>query len=77
MGMENSHLRVQQVVDKLKASFESTPYIQEMAEGKFETKSDIILSVIIPARNEFPNIMHTIYSLWHCSEADCFNPNYI
>src|SRR3990167_6269809 len=35
--------------------------------------SKMILSVIIPARNEFPNIVHTVYSLWHCWEADGFD----
>jgi glycosyltransferase involved in cell wall biosynthesis len=35
------------------------------------------LSVIIPARNEFPNVVHTIYSIWHCWEADGFDPKEI
>lgn len=30
------------------------------------------LSIIIPARNEFPNIIHTIYSLIHSLEIDGF-----
>ena len=30
------------------------------------------LSVIIPARNEWPNIIHTLYSIVHCLEADGF-----
>lgn len=34
----------------------------------------IKLSVIIPSRNEFPNICHTIYSILHCWEADGFDP---
>lgn len=34
----------------------------------------IRLSVIIPARNEFPNVVHTIYSIMHCWEADGFDP---
>lgn len=34
----------------------------------------MILSVIIPARNEFPNIVHTIYSILHCWETDGFDP---
>jgi glycosyltransferase involved in cell wall biosynthesis len=33
----------------------------------------IKLSVIIPARNEFPNIVHTIYSILNCWEADGFD----
>ena len=24
---------------------------------------DIVVSVVIPARNEFPNIVHTVYSI--------------
>jgi len=31
------------------------------------------LSVIIPARNEWPNIIHTLYSIVHCLEADGFS----
>lgn len=34
----------------------------------------MILSVVIPARNEFPNIVHTIYSIWHCWEAEGHDP---
>lgn len=34
-----------------------------------------LLSVIIPARTEFPNIIHTIYSILHCWEADGFHKN--
>lgn len=30
------------------------------------------LSIIIPARNEFPNIVHTFYSIVHCLEAEGF-----
>jgi glycosyltransferase involved in cell wall biosynthesis len=35
--------------------------------------SDKILSVVIPARNEAPNIYHTVYSILHCWEADGFD----
>src|SRR3990167_3325197 len=35
--------------------------------------SQILLSVVVPARNEFPNVVHTVYSLWHCWEADGFD----
>ena len=34
----------------------------------------MILSILIPARNEFPNVVHTFYSLVHCLEADGFTP---
>ena len=32
-----------------------------------------IISIVIPARNEWPNIVHTIYSIIHCLEADGFS----
>ncbi|HEC64686.1 MAG TPA: glycosyltransferase family 2 protein [bacterium] len=32
----------------------------------------MILSVILPSRNEFPQIVFTIYSILHCWEADGF-----
>ncbi|MBI2110672.1 glycosyltransferase family 2 protein [Candidatus Woesearchaeota archaeon] len=35
-------------------------------------KPTLKLSVIIPARNEFPNVVHTIYSVINCLEADGF-----
>ena len=31
-----------------------------------------IISVVIPARNEWPNLVFTIYSIIHCLEADGF-----
>lgn len=34
-----------------------------------------LISILIPARNEFPNIVHTIYSIIHCLEADGFTHN--
>lgn len=33
----------------------------------------MILSVIIPARNEFPNVVHTFHSVVNCLEADGFS----
>jgi len=33
-----------------------------------------LLSVIIPCRSEHPNLIHTIYSILHCIEADGINP---
>lgn len=32
--------------------------------------SNIKISVIVPARNEFPNVVHTFYSIVHALEAD-------
>ncbi len=37
----------------------------------------IKLSVIIPARNEFPNVVHTFHSIMNCWEADGFDPKEI
>ena len=75
MGMENSHNRVQQVIDKLKVAFETTPYyLKTQEEGKLETKDDLLLSIIIPARQEFPNIVHTFHSIMNCIEADGIDP---
>lgn len=34
--------------------------------------SNIKLSILVPARNEFPNIVHTIYSIIHALEVDGF-----
>lgn len=75
--MSRSPERIASVVDRLRASFENTPYFAAVKdnEGTVETTDDITLSVIIPARNEFPNIVHTIYSIWHCWEADGFGIN--
>ena len=73
MGMEQSHIRVQQIVDKLRKSFENTSYCVDLRDGAAETTDQKLLSVIIPARNEFPNILHTIYSILHCWEADGFD----
>ena len=35
-------------------------------------KNRPLISVVIPARNEFPNIIHSIYSIVHCLETDGF-----
>src|SRR3990167_3076465 len=39
---------------------------------KYIPKPTLKLSIVIPARNEFPNIVHTIYSIIHCLESDGF-----
>lgn len=70
--MSRSPERIQKVIDSLKNAFENSPYAL-LREGKKETKDNYILSVIIPARNEFPNVVHTFYSIMHCWEADGFN----
>jgi len=75
--MSRSPDRIKQVIDKLNAQFEKSTYFSELIDGEFETKDDLILSVIIPARNEFPNVVHTFYSILHCWEADGFDPKQI
>src|SRR3990167_9317404 len=37
----------------------------------------IKLSVVIPARSEFPSIVHTFYSIMHCWEAEGHDPKEI
>lgn len=51
-----------------------------LLEGKFmqeghekDIHEDIILSVVIPARNEFPNIAHTIHSIINAWESDGYD----
>lgn len=74
--MSRSQERIQNVVDKLKYQFANSPYIVDCKDYQESSTNDkLLLSVIIPARNEFPNIVHTLYSIWHCWETDGFNPN--
>ena len=35
-------------------------------------KTDKLISFLLPARNENPNIIHTVYSIIHAMEADGF-----
>ena len=71
--MSRSKDRIQSTIERLQESFEKTYYHQEceqMEDTAYETKDDLLLSVIIPARNEFPNIVHTVHSIINCLEAD-------
>lgn len=70
-----SQERVKEVVERLKSQYEKSYYSKEVDHRAPITKDELIMSVIIPARNEFPNIVHTIYSLWHAWEADGYNPD--
>lgn len=36
--------------------------------------SKILLSCVVPARNEFPTAVMTCHSIWNCWEADGFDP---
>lgn len=75
--MSRSADRVQSVIDKLKTSFEGTPYFKEFQDNEnavLDTRDEILLSCVIPARNEFPNIVHTVHSILNCWEADGFDP---
>lgn len=76
--MSRSHDRITTTIERMKATFEKTAYFSEMQlydEGVPETKDDLLLSVIIPARNEFPNIVHTVHSIINCLEGDGFTYN--
>jgi len=78
--MSRSKDRVANTIDKLKAVFEQSNHFQEYLDnegGVAETKDDLLLSVIIPARNEFPNIVHTIHSILNCWEGDGFTHDQI
>lgn len=76
--MSRSPERIASVIDKIKKQFEGSPHFEKIAlGGEAETKDDLLLSVIIPARNEFPNIVHTFYSILHCWEGDGFDPQQI
>lgn len=61
-------------LNNLKAQFQTTPYaLGEEFESDSILPDQLTMSVVIPARNEFPNIVHTIYSIWHCWEAERYD----
>lgn len=73
--MSRSKDRIAATIDRLKETFEASAHWQEYLENEnevAETKDDLLLSVIIPARNEFPNIVHTVHSILNCWEGDGF-----
>src|SRR3990167_1465316 len=74
--MSKSVERINRVVDKLRNAFENTPYYLRVKDGDGDSvpKDDLLLSVIIPARQEFPNIVHTFHSIMNCIEADGIDP---
>lgn len=68
----------QKTSDNLLATLKSKFKEHPMSLGEeFETDTAVadtlLMSVVIPARNEFPNIVHTIYSILHCWEADGYS----
>lgn len=72
--MSKSTERIDRVTNKLKDAFVKTPYyLKTTSEGDSIPKDDILLSVIIPARNEFPNIVWTMHSIINTWEADGFD----
>jgi len=82
--MSRSAERIQQVINNLKNQFENTPYylrVKDRFDSNYswnfsevpETKDSLLLSVIIPARNEFPNVVHTVHSILNCWEADGYD----
>lgn len=73
--MSRSGDRIDTTIARLRSSFEGTPYFKECElyeETPPETKDDLLLSVIIPARNEFPNVVHTVHSIINSLHADGF-----
>ena len=72
--MSRSPDRIQRVIDSLETN--ARP-LEGYEESKPETKDDLLLTVIIPARNEFPNIVHTVHSILNCWEADGFTHDQI
>ena len=74
--MSKSIERINRVVDKLRNAFENTPYYLRVKDGEGDSvpKDDLLLSVIIPARQEFPNIVHTFHAIMNCIEADGIDP---
>lgn len=75
--MSRSKDRITATIERLQESFEKTPYFTEYLfhadDEKPSTRNEILLSCVIPARNEFPNIAHTVHSILNCWEADDFN----
>jgi len=75
--MSRSKERVAHTINNLKHTFETSSYFQNYLDNEAEpqeTKDDLLLSVIIPARNEFPNVVHTVHSILNCWEGDGFDP---
>lgn len=72
--MSRSNDRIQATIRKLLAY---KPQVE--VEGKFahdtelDIKEDLLLSVVIPARNEFPNIAHTVHSIVNAWESDGYD----
>ena len=78
--MSRSKDRIASTIEKLQETYEKSAHFQDFKdneEGFSETKDDLLLSVIIPARNEFPNIVHTIHSILNTWEADGFTHDQI
>ena len=73
--MSRSKDRIASTIERMQETFEKTAYFNEcqlLQEGKEETQDTLLLSVIIPARNEFPNVVHTIHSIINTLEGDGF-----
>lgn len=74
--MAQDYNRIEKVIEVLQNAFKNSDIAnraEDYQEGSL--KDDLLLSVIIPARGEFPNVVHTIYSIWHCWEAEGFDPD--
>ena len=71
-----SQKTTENLIKTLEEALERTPYKlnEELSkEADPLIKDDVILSVIIPARNEFPNVVHTVHNILAIWEADGFN----
>ncbi len=75
--MSTSTDRVTATIQRLQDTFEKSAHFKEYEayeDAELGIKEDILLSVVVPARNEFPNIVHTVHSILNCWEADGFDP---
>lgn len=74
--MSRSKERVEHVISQLKTAYERSPYPIESKfyEGmELDNVDDVLLSVVIPARNEFPNLPHTVHSIINSWESDGYD----
>lgn len=65
--------KAREMLERFNKIYEDSPYkwYREFnGDIEKDIHEDIILSVIIPARNEFPNIAHTVHSIINAWESD-------
>lgn len=72
--MSRSKDRIQETIRRLNEAFEKTPYIKDVDDDAvLETKDDLLLSVVIPARNEWPSCSFTVHSILNAWESDGYS----